>query len=315
LPITSGGDQPAQDIVGGYALLHQSEHEALDRRVVAVEHGLPDRHEHAVLQDRCGGGGGWCGLLDDDRTEAPGLEWHPAFALDALADTLQPREHRLWRHLIGDTDYHASARCDRAKQLIETSFEFRFAGLGQHDRGGDTPEQRELPAPALVVLRQRDSRHRRRADRFSDVHAGIADQVHQPEVLSVRVAHQQLACGGECAGGLAYPRLDLLLEIRRVGEHVVEVRAPVHDLRRGLTADLQYLVVQRFHSLHQGPQFLLVILVVDEELRGIDQVALDLLHRRGTVKMRHNRHAVVAHLLVGPVIEALEVGHDVHVLE
>jgi hypothetical protein len=54
---------------------------------------------------------------------------------------------------------------------------------------------------------------------------------------------------------------------------------------------------------------------VDEKLRGVAQVALDGVERRGIERADRDRLAVVAHLLGRPAAKALEVRHDVHVLE
>jgi hypothetical protein len=58
-----------------------------------------------------------------------------------------------------------------------------------------------------------------------------------------------------------------------------------------------------------------MVLVVEEELRGVDEVALDLVDRRGAEAAERDGYAVVADVLVRPSPESLEAGDRVEALE
>jgi hypothetical protein len=140
-------------------------------------------------------GAGGRGRRDSDRgrPEGAGRERQPPLLLDALADALQPREHRRGRDFVGHADDDSIPRRDGAEELVQIGLEVGLAGAGHDHRGWNPAEEREMAAPLPVILGERDLGHRRRAERLGDVHPRVADQLHQPAVLAVGVAEHELA--------------------------------------------------------------------------------------------------------------------------
>jgi hypothetical protein len=106
----------------------------------------------------------------------------------------------------------------------------------------------------------------------------------------------------------------VFLEHGREREHVVEVGAPLDDLRRRFGHDSQRPFVQGGQGIGQVQHLPLVVAVVVEELGGVDEILLNVVDRAGCHREGGDWESVLSHfLLVDP--ERFVVRHHIHVLE
>ena len=305
-----------QDVAGVDARLQQLLHVLRDRQVVAREHvGLdvfePLREAEGRARRR--------GLVRgcEDRVEPPGLDRQTGLLGDALPDAADAVEDRVGGNRVGDAEDHPPARGDRLEEVRHVSVELLVAGAFlQEQDGRDPPVDRERPAPPRVVLVHRDLGHRVRRHGLGHVHARVADQIHQPPVLAVAVAGNVDPLGAQGIGRFADPRHDVRLEVRGVGDHVVEVGPPVDGLSGRAADEVDGLVEEGGHALGERRHLAPVVLVVEKELGRVDEVLLDVVHR-GRGAARHGEgQAVFADVAlpgdeVVPVGVELQVGEDV----
>jgi len=165
----------------------------------------------------------------------PGLQRQPALLFNALPDQGQAVEVGVGRGGVGYRQDDAVARSHGFEEVVEVGVEIVQAGCRRGEQGLDqSAHEGQLAgfAPAFVVGFDGQLGHGRAADRLGHVHAGVGDNVDEALVLTVAVADDELALGGQIRRGFAQPGGQLLLEVGRVGDHVVVVGAPEDDLGR-----------------------------------------------------------------------------------
>ena len=103
-----------------------------DVAMPALEHVLADRLERVVRHRRgsiVAQRGRRARVRSSPARQSAGLQRQSTLLVDALADALQPREHRRGRNLVGDADHDAIARRDGAEELVHVGLEVGLAGL------------------------------------------------------------------------------------------------------------------------------------------------------------------------------------------
>ena len=295
-----GADQAfLQDALRLHALADQFPDVGLDFFFVAVENivldGLEEllRHRLGSHPRRCPPERGF-----GEGSSRPPFQGQASPGLDDLPDAHQAVEVGVPRGRVGHTQDEALSRRDPPKEVVKVRQEFFSAGRGgQEQVGGDPAHDGQPVSPVTVVVFDLHLGHGKGADGLGHVHPRIPYEVQKPLIFPVAMAEDELPLRLHRGGGLLNPGEQLFFKIRGIGDHLIIVAPPVDRQGGGFGDDLQGLLVEGRHGFSQGPHLSLVVVVVEEKLRGVQKIFLDVMHGGRRPGQPGGAETVFPHLL------------------